>query len=282
MTNEPLPPATCALRAEALPADPVDIPAASSPSQAHTHSYMAREGLVVKALPSSRSRDPLSNHRAFQRWSVWRPAPRAGSRDGKIASCDPFGCKHKRWKQQSAAARRRGHRTCAIAQMRPLDSCCASRSPTAAFRSGRAPCLPFPVACEQPGDRDAAPGSGSEIRGHPSHAIGEARGAGHALAKAVVDAERNRWPCPVGGTRSLPVRTRSSSSESFVNVAALKCFAAVCAVDLPRFARWGAGSSPGRLECPRFRGHLRALVERPGQEVRSASNQASVSEGVQA
>ena len=38
---------------------------------------------------------------------------------------------------------------------------------------------------------------------------------------------------------------------------------------------------PG-LECPRFRGHLRALVERPGQEVRSASNQTAVSRGVQA
>ena len=30
------------------------------------------------------------------------------------------------------------------------------------------------------------------------------------------------------------------------------------------------------VECPRFRGHLRALVERPGQEVRSASNQTAV------
>ena len=57
MTNEPLPPATCALGAEALPADPVDIPAASSPSQAHTHSY--GQGLVVK-----RSRVPARETRS--------------------------------------------------------------------------------------------------------------------------------------------------------------------------------------------------------------------------
>ena len=57
MTNEPLPPATCALGAEALPADPVDIPAASSPSQAHTHSY--GQGLLVK-----RSRVPARETRS--------------------------------------------------------------------------------------------------------------------------------------------------------------------------------------------------------------------------
>jgi len=34
------------------------------------------------------------------------------------------------------------------------------------------------------------------------------------------------------------------------------------------------------MECPRFRGHLRALVERPGQEVSTASNQTAVSGGV--
>jgi hypothetical protein len=65
-----------------------------------------------------------------------RDSQLANSRAARIASCDPFGCKHKRWKQQSAAARRRGHRTCAIAQMRPRGRCCASRSPTAAFRAG--------------------------------------------------------------------------------------------------------------------------------------------------
>jgi hypothetical protein len=42
----------------------------------------------------------------------------AGSRAGKIASCDPFGCKRQRWKQQSAATRRHGHRTCATAHYR--------------------------------------------------------------------------------------------------------------------------------------------------------------------
>jgi hypothetical protein len=53
------------------------------------------------------SSSPLSAHLVF-----------ANSRAARIASCDSFGCKHKRWKQQSAAARRRGHRTCAIAQSR--------------------------------------------------------------------------------------------------------------------------------------------------------------------
>ena len=42
--------------------------------------------------------------------------PCAASRAGKIASWDPFGCKHQRRKQHSAAGRRSGHRTCAIAQ----------------------------------------------------------------------------------------------------------------------------------------------------------------------
>jgi hypothetical protein len=57
MANEPLPPATCALGAEPLPADPVDIAVASSPSQAHTHSY--GQGRVVK-----RSRVPARETRS--------------------------------------------------------------------------------------------------------------------------------------------------------------------------------------------------------------------------
>jgi hypothetical protein len=40
----------------------------------------------------------------------------AGSRDGKIASCDPVRLQAPRWKQQPAAARWRDPRTCSIAQ----------------------------------------------------------------------------------------------------------------------------------------------------------------------
>jgi hypothetical protein len=39
----------------------------------------------------------------------------------RIAGCSPFGCKHERWKQQSAAAHRRPGQTCAIAQQQSPD-----------------------------------------------------------------------------------------------------------------------------------------------------------------
>jgi hypothetical protein len=50
---------------------------------------------------------------ARTRWPRARKSPTA--RAGRIVSCDPFGCAHERWKQQSAAAHRRPPRTCAIA-----------------------------------------------------------------------------------------------------------------------------------------------------------------------
>jgi hypothetical protein len=66
--------------------------------------------------------------------------------------------------------------------------------------------------------------------------------------------------------RDRHIRTRPQELERF-READLRVF-------------WIAGkrdmSTWGWLECPRFRGHLRALVERPGQEVRSASNQTAV------
>jgi putative transposase len=102
-----------------------------------------------------------------------------------------------------------------------------------------------------------------------------------------------RWACRVVGQHRSTERYEPKRAEDDAALrAALRKFAA----DRPR---WGYRRAHHRLrqdgwsvnrkrvqrlwlECPRFRGHLRALVERPGQEVRSASNQTAVSGGVQA
>jgi hypothetical protein len=57
----------------------------------------------------------LPADRQSKRRHPGRAPPPHPSRAARNARRDPFGCKHLRWKKQSAAARPRRHRTCAIA-----------------------------------------------------------------------------------------------------------------------------------------------------------------------
>ena len=72
----------------------------------------ARSGRPGRSRPSL----PPEAKQDQQPQSLGGPGPRANSGAERIASWGPLVCKHQRWKQQPAAARRRRLRTCAIAQ----------------------------------------------------------------------------------------------------------------------------------------------------------------------
>jgi hypothetical protein len=131
----------------------------------------------------------------------------ANSRAGPIASRDPRGCKHERWKQQSAAAHRRPPRTCAIAQEHAPSADCPGRtlclrtrsSPRNRLRPGantpiagcRADAWAYrnarlPRHSELPGDREAQPLQRQTSR------LGRSSDGRSLHAKAVVAGIR--WP----------------------------------------------------------------------------------------
>jgi hypothetical protein len=88
----------------------------------------AGDGVERRGSPHRTSPDTSFDDRLGLRKSPATSLLRAGSRAGNIASCDPLGCTHQRWKQQSAAAHRRGHRTCAFAQQQASRPDPATRS----------------------------------------------------------------------------------------------------------------------------------------------------------
>jgi hypothetical protein len=150
-----------------------------------------------------------------------------GSRAGKIASCDPFGCKHKRWKQQSAAARRRGRRTCAIAQIRarrsdaiPASGPLRGRYATCAFRLV-SPRSSLPLSRERSGRRGGADTAASPLEQTPGRRPGhrsDGRQRGAPCSPPVTAASTNhrarRWSiCRASGFCSGITDSQSRSRE---------------------------------------------------------------------